>query len=266
MARIRSPNYPALSLPAAIERIQTLRKAEGKNAMDREAAAKHLGFGSLNGASSTVLSALSKYGLLDRVGEGEVRVSELATRILFADDEQEKRAALMVAAFRPALFAEIREKWPDRPPSEESLRSFLMRNGFSEGGAGQVIQFYRETLDIVGRPSPPHDAPSAPEAKEAQMIPEPVAPSNTGGEHSTPSLPAGKPFRVVFDGSVLTGTIAIRSVREIDRLLKVLTAQKAAFEAMQDDEDDEEAGAAPSGAVADAGSGADVGLTKSGDE
>ena len=46
-----------------------------------------------------------------------------------------------------------------------------------------------------------------------------------------------KPFTVAFDGAVLTGSIAIRSVREIDRLMKVLQAQKAAFEAMQDDEE-----------------------------
>jgi hypothetical protein len=33
--------------------------------------------------------------------------------------------------------------------------------------------------------------------------------------------------------------MAIRSVRDIDRLMKVLQAQKAAFEAMQDLDDDE---------------------------
>jgi hypothetical protein len=47
-----------------------------------------------------------------------------------------------------------------------------------------------------------------------------------------------KPFTVAFDGTFLTGTIALRTVRDIDRLIKVLTAQKAAIEAMQDDDDD----------------------------
>ena len=53
-----------------------------------------------------------------------------------------------------------------------------------------------------------------------------------------PSL-GGKPFAISFDGSMLTGTIAIRTVRDIDRLMRVLEAQKAAFEAMQEDDSDD---------------------------
>jgi hypothetical protein len=51
----------------------------------------------------------------------------------------------------------------------------------------------------------------------------------------------GKPFTVACDGTILTGTAAIRSVRDIDRLMKVLQAQKAAFDAMEDDADGSEA-------------------------
>lgn len=43
-------------------------------------------------------------------------------------------------------------------------------------------------------------------------------------------------FNVTFDGVVITGTMALRSVKDIDRLVKVLNAQKAALEAMQDDD------------------------------
>lgn len=55
-----------------------------------------------------------------------------------------------------------------------------------------------------------------------------------------PSSP-GRPFTVNFDGKALTGTISITAARDIDRLVKVLQAQKAAFEAMEDeDEEDDE--------------------------
>jgi hypothetical protein len=47
-----------------------------------------------------------------------------------------------------------------------------------------------------------------------------------------------RPFSVSFDGSILTGVISIKKAKDIDRLLKVLQAQKAAFEAMQDDAED----------------------------
>lgn len=62
--------------------------------------------------------------------------------------------------------------------------------------------------------------------------------ASASAQSPAPTLPPGKPFTVAFDGALLTGTIAIRSVRDIDRLMRVLQAQKAAFEAMADDEPD----------------------------
>ena len=51
---------------------------------------------------------------------------------------------------------------------------------------------------------------------------------------------SGKPFSVAFDGTVLTGSINIRSTRDFDRYLKVLRAQRAALEAMEEDGNDDE--------------------------
>ena len=49
---------------------------------------------------------------------------------------------------------------------------------------------------------------------------------------------SGKPFSVAFDGTVLTGSINIRSIKDFDRYVKVLRAQRAVLEAMEEDEDD----------------------------
>ncbi|ESY84713.1 MULTISPECIES: hypothetical protein [unclassified Mesorhizobium] len=237
MARVRSPNYPALSLPAALDRVRTLQGLEGKNAVPREVIAKHLGFGGLNGASATVLSALAKYGLLEAVGDGEAKVSELALTILFPHDPNEKQEAIEKAAFRPVLFAKLREKWPDRAPTEESLRSYLVREGFSSSAAEQVIQFYRETLEIAVPKQTAHDSSSATPTHEEKMTPAQAPAAPTPQVTSLPPAAHGRPFTIAFDGMVLSGTISIRSSRDIDRLMKVLAAQKGAFEAMEDDDD-----------------------------
>ena len=89
MARIRSPNYPTIGLAIAIEKARAVLKTEGKNAVAREAIAKALGFGSLNGASATMLSALSKYGLLENVGEGESKTA-------LVKEKEEKEGERMV--------------------------------------------------------------------------------------------------------------------------------------------------------------------------
>lgn len=243
MARIRSPNYPAFSLPAAIDRARAIHVAEGKNAASREAMAKHIGFGSLNGASASALSAIAKYGLIEGVDDGEARLTELAMRILYPHNEEEKRAALEEAAFKPALFSEIHEKWPDRAPSDESLRSFLVRKGFSQGALDQVIQFYRETLEIASPPKVGQDSPPTPAVKEAPV--ETAHSQHIPAHRHSPAAPPMPPnpvnqkaFTLAFDGTLLTGTLALRTTRDIERLIKVLEAQKAAITAMEDDDDD----------------------------
>lgn len=242
MARQRSPNYPAMSLPAAIERVKAIHNAEGKNAMAREAMVKHMGFSSLNGASATALSAMGKYGLIESAGDGEVRISDLAMRLLFPHDGDEKAKAIQEAAFRPALFSKLRDKWPERPPSTESLRPYLIREGFSTGAVEQVIQFYRDTLDMVPPTGGAHDSSPMPDPdKEATVTNPESIPSQSEPGTPPPLPPAAKPFTVAFDGSRLTGSINIESVKDIDRLMRVLKAQKAAFEAMAEDDAAEDA-------------------------
>ena len=236
MTRVRSPNYPAFSLGAALDRARAIHKAEGKNAVAREAIAKHMGFGGLNGASATALSALGKFGLIENASDGEARITDLAMRILFPHTPEEKQAALEEAAFKPVLFAELREKWPDRAPTDESLRSYLVRRGFSEGALEQVIQFYRETLDIAVPKVGLQASPAENKNPGVQMSDAPLAASVIAPTATSAAL-SGRPFNVSYDGAILTGTLALRSPRDIDRLVKVLNAQKAAMEAMAEDED-----------------------------
>jgi hypothetical protein len=161
MSRLRSPNYPQISLAEAVRRIEVIRSKEGRNAASREVLAKLLGFGGLNGASMGVLSAISKYGLLEDAGNKELKVSDLADAILFPHQADERARSIADAASKPALFAEINEKWPDHPPSDESLRSYLIRRGFSQVALDNVIACYRETMELVTAKKGGYDRESA---------------------------------------------------------------------------------------------------------
>ena len=78
--RIRSPNYPALGLPDALAKAAGIYRVLHNHAGPREVIAKAMGYTGLNGASATAISALHKYGLLERSGE-ENKISERAMRI-----------------------------------------------------------------------------------------------------------------------------------------------------------------------------------------
>ncbi|AUQ55996.1 hypothetical protein K4L02_17060 [Phaeobacter inhibens] len=64
MARPRSPAYPNFPLEKALVMISDIFEADRRNIIDRETAAKHVGYSSLSGASDKVLDALKHYNLL----------------------------------------------------------------------------------------------------------------------------------------------------------------------------------------------------------
>jgi hypothetical protein len=148
--RTRSPNYPALSLPVALDKVAALYKKQHTHAAPREVVAQGMGYNSLNGASATAISALHKYGLLDKVGD-EVKISDRAMRILHPHSPEEKAAAIKDAAMEPALFAELAERFPGVFPSDEILRNFLIRGGFAPAAVSSVILAYRDTVELAER-------------------------------------------------------------------------------------------------------------------
>jgi hypothetical protein len=146
--RTRSPNYPSLSLREAIEKVAILYQNQHTHSAPREVAVKSMGYGSLNGSSATAISALHKYGLLDRIGD-EVKISDRAMQILHPTQPSEKALALKEAADSPELFRELAEKFPGHPPADEVLRNYLVRRSFAPNAVAGVVLAYRETMELV---------------------------------------------------------------------------------------------------------------------
>jgi hypothetical protein len=182
--RVRSPNYPALSLPDAVTRAGLVYKNQHTHGAPREVVAKSMGYNSLNGASATAVSALIKYGLLEGRAE-DIRISDRAMRILHPESPEEKAEAIREAAREPALFQELDEKFPGRTPSEEVLRNHLLRTGFAPNAVSSVILAYRETKDFAEREGGAYDS-------GAQAIQE-APPMHTAILQSAPPSPAAHP-------------------------------------------------------------------------
>ncbi len=175
--RVRSPNYPAISLREALDKAATLYKNMHTHAGPREVVAKAMGYASLNGSSMTVISALNKYGLLEGRGE-EIKISDRAMRILHPENPTERSVAIREAATDPQLFAELDERFPGDLPSEELLRNYLLRHGFASGAVSQVILAYRDTKELVNAEAGGDD-PRAESTREASsMLPAPSAPES----------------------------------------------------------------------------------------
>jgi hypothetical protein len=225
--RIRSPNYPSLSLPEAIARIGPVYERERQHPMSRDVVLKGLGYKSANGAALGTLSAVAKYGLLDKAGD-TYKVSGRALAILHPSDQEEKAEALRQAAFAPALFAELAEQFPGGQVSDDNLRSCLMRKGFSSGSLAGVISAFRETMQMVslGEEKTPViaalPAPQSAPAAQGRTLPlmHTVVATNV---QPTPAAPA---WVVSTDGRVLTVSAQLDNAKAVDKLILVLQANK----------------------------------------
>ncbi|THD58555.1 hypothetical protein [Phenylobacterium sp.] len=134
-----------MPLGEALDVVKKIHDANRTNPIDREAAAKEMGYTGISGRSAKVLSDLSHFGLLEKVGSGQVRVSRRAVEILYPESEEARREALHDAADSPTLFAELNSQFADGLPSDNALRSYLMRNGFASAAIPPVMKSYLET-------------------------------------------------------------------------------------------------------------------------
>ncbi len=147
--RMRSPSYPSTSLQDAIELIRKLHQVERSNPIDRDVAAKALGYVGITGRSATVLSNLIQYGLLEKTGKNEVRVTRRAVEILHPDSPQSKADAIRDAAREPELYQKVMERFADGLPSANALHSYFIKEGFTDSAIPAAIRAFQETASFV---------------------------------------------------------------------------------------------------------------------
>ncbi|MTV14923.1 MULTISPECIES: hypothetical protein [Bradyrhizobium] len=149
MARARSPEYPAISLKEAVERVKMIYDKDYQNRLPKAVLAEHMGYKGLSGASLPVLSALTKFGLIEGRGD-ETRVSDLAVSIIaHPPGAPDRMAALVQAAKNADLFAELDTRFPDGKASDQAIRSYLLTNKFIPSAADAAIRAYRDTKTFV---------------------------------------------------------------------------------------------------------------------
>src|SRR5204863_1806712 len=102
----RSPNFPAIALPAAIDRARIIYERERRHATKPAVIFGHWGFKPKSSGAIQTLAALRRFGLVDTDTAGNVALSDRALRILIeADESPAKTKALTEAATTPTLYA-----------------------------------------------------------------------------------------------------------------------------------------------------------------
>lgn len=245
MDRQRSPSYPSLSLEQAIDLVGKLHKANRTSVVSRETAALDMGYAGLTGRSLTVLGSLAQYGLIEKAGKGDIKVTRRAVEILHPIEDVHRAEAIAEAAHSPALFRILHERFPEGVPSENALRSFLIQHGFNDVALGPAISAFKETNAFAadakesGRTGPDTQEPEeswSPPAKEEKVTPaiEAAPPS------AFRALPPGEAelnritMNIDGDRVLLGGVFDLKGLRLLEKkiiTLKALLAEEENEEA-----------------------------------
>jgi hypothetical protein len=247
--KTRSPNYARMSLRDAIEQVARVYEEEGRQPALDEDIAEDLGYNTLNGTSRGVLSALKKYGLLQRDGD-RFKVSDDAVAIIeLPTADIEYAAAVRRVAFRPTLFGELYEKYGDDLPNDKNLRHLLITKGFNPKTTNEVIRIYRDTLEFVSeemadyaevkdedRPEvkPPVQPVRKQTTEEVQTAgSDPVGPTLIGGsigiQQSTPAPVTVLQLRTSETSEARIELIGDVTQESIEALVSILNVQKLVF-------------------------------------
>jgi|ERR1019366_35731 hypothetical protein len=164
MAKMRSPNYPAIGLSEALNEAKKIWEKEKKTPVSIDVLGNAMGYNSISGPVRTKIAAMRKYGLLDQNG-GRYGLSDLAMKILHSQPE-DRAQAIAIAAQRPELFKELYASHADA--SDAALKSELVvHRSFSEAGAKQFIKAFRDTLSIANLAGSVYDGPEQEDNFEA---------------------------------------------------------------------------------------------------
>jgi hypothetical protein len=229
--RVRSPNFPSIGLPEAIQRITSVYREQRQYPTNRETIARLMGYRGLNGASAQTVSALSKYGLLEGQAD-DLRVSDLGQDLaLHRLGDPEFAAAVRKAALEPAFFQELSSQYPSGLPSEHALHTALIKRGFLDTAIDGAIESYRLTMDLVSEAQAALD----PE-KGASVIPSSEFVQGNDPKQSPGQSGTLKAISLPMSGSTwaeLRGPFPV-SKKEWSQMMAILQAMEPAL--VQEDE------------------------------
>jgi hypothetical protein len=250
----RSPSFPFISLRKAVQRAQAFFDSHRKEPTRLTALASTWAYSPSSSGLLQTIAAMKQFGLLEDSGSGvdrKLQISDLARTILADLRPGAKEGAIAEAAQKPKIIAEYLPKWvPNRPSDAHCVSELVFDRGFAEIGAKAFLKVFDDTIayarlgesDIkvdVDIPSGDvnDEADAKPDANrndEKQVdrwkpLVTPAAVKNAG------ETPLSERLQVVTTGNQLTISAALVSPKEVDKLIRILQANR---ELLDDDPDE----------------------------
>ena len=206
--RTRSPAYPAIALPQAMDLLGVIFRSFQSHPAPMEAVGEAVGMKAGGSSLNVRLAALKKYGLIDELGDTKsggksYRISALGKDLAVLPQASAEHAeALRKAALMPVIYEALWTRFGPELPADSLIRAYLVRErNFNAHQVDGAIADFRATIEYAGLTK--EAAAVAPEAEPlgqtlqrfATMQPGQIAPAATAsapGEVFTIPLEDGK--------------------------------------------------------------------------
>jgi hypothetical protein len=252
----RSPSFPFISLRKSVQRVQTFFDNHRKEPTRLSAIASTWDYSPSSSGLLQTIAALKQFGLLEDSGSGsdrKLQISELARTILADLRPGAREGAIVEAAKKPKIIAEYLPKWvPSRPSDAHCISELVFDRGFAEIGAKAFLKVFDETVAYarLGESDMESDVDFSSGDVNDEQDERPGA--NSVGDERPPSgkppiipatvknagaLPLSERLQVVTTGNQLTISAALISPKEVDKLIRILRANR---ELLDDDPDETE--------------------------
>jgi hypothetical protein len=178
--RTRSPAYPAIGLPEAVNTVRALYHAIQNNLVPQEVIAQALGMTPRGSTLIGRLSALRKFGLLETRSVGadrpkSYRLTKLARALAtLPADSAEWLQAARDAAGRPAIYRELWEKFGPNFPLPPTMSNYLLQQrGFNLRAVSSMLGDFLATMEYA-KISGAIESPQRPDFNDELTFPQSV--------------------------------------------------------------------------------------------
>lgn len=243
----RSPSFPFIPLSKAVDRAEALNAAHRREPARLSVIGTTWGYGPKSSGLLQTVAALKQFGLVEDLGSGEdrkVMLTDLARRIILDTRPGAREQAIQEAARRPRLIAEYLNRWvPERPSDSHCISELHLDRGFTAEAARQFLRVFDETVSYAHLADADADeTPSVePQTSDLGQI-EPrtrqvhhlqaaaSVPALPEFDEPAPSVPFAQRIKVTVAADQIAVAAIVRSPSEVDRLIRILQANKDLLE------------------------------------
>jgi len=150
----RSPSFPFIGLPVAVERLVAYEAKFGRHATPANKAGLAWDMKEASSQAAQTLAALKSFGMVDYTGSGPGRLTNLTEdgrNFLRAQQDSVKRDIIRRFALTPKVIASYWSEWgAKRPIDAVCLDQLVLKAKFTESAAETFLRVYDATVAYAG--------------------------------------------------------------------------------------------------------------------